>query len=178
MPATNDVKSYMHAAEIICACWNNLDTSIIEPYLSEDVIWKGMEQSGPLNDIDLAIDPPLTIKGKRNYLEYLEKIFARLRLLKHSFSADIVCENDEYRARITIDYQDEDEVYRLTIENGLITEIQIMPSFEWWKELFGPSPFGVISQTTLHEQASAIAAIEQYFKTTSSISLRLRIINN
>ena len=159
------LKSYMHAAEIICACWNNLDTSIIEPYLSEDVIWKGTEHSGPLNDIDLDIDPPLTIKGKRNYLEYLEKIFARLRLLKHSFSADIVCENDEYRARITIDYQDEDEVYRLTIENGLITEIQIMPSFEWWEKLFGPSPFGVISQTTLYEQAAAIAAIEQYFKT-------------
>jgi hypothetical protein len=135
----------MHAAEIICACWNNLDTSIIEPYLSEDVIWN-------------------TQKGKANYLEFLEKRFASLRLFEYGFSADIVCEDDEYRARITIDHQDEDEVYHLTIENGLITEIQVMPSSEWWKEQLGTSSFGVISQTSLHEQAAAVAAIEQYFE--------------
>ena len=140
------LKSYMHAAEIICACWNNLDTSIIEPYLSEDVIWN-------------------TQKGKANYLEFLEKRFASLKLLKHGFSADIVCEDDKYRARITIDHQDEDEVYRLTIESGLITEIQVMPSSEWWKKQLGTSPFGVISQTSLHEQAAAVAVIEQHFKT-------------
>ena len=140
------LKSHMHAAEIICACWNNLDTSIIEPYLSEDVIWN-------------------TQKGKANYLEFLEKRFACLRLFNNTFNADIVCEDDEYRARITIDNQDEDEVYHLTIENGLITEIQVMPSFEWWKKQLGTSSFGVISQTSLHEQAAAVAAIEQHFKT-------------
>ena len=140
------LKSHMHAAEIICACWNNLDTSIIEPYLSEDVIWN-------------------TQKGKANYLEFLEKRFASLKLLKHGFSADVVCEDDEYRARITIDHQDEDEVYHLIVENGLITEIQTLPSFEWWKKQLGTSPFGVVSQTTLHEQAAAVAAIEQHFKT-------------
>lgn len=85
--------------------------------------------------------------------------------MKHGFSADIVCENDEYRARITVDHQDEDEVNRLTIESGLITEIQVMPSSEWWKEQLGTSPFGVVSQTTLHEQAAAVAVIEQHFKT-------------
>ena len=140
------LKSHMHAAEIICACWNNLDTSIIEPYLSEDVIWN-------------------TQKGKANYLEFLEERFASLRLLEHGSIADIVCEDDEYRARITIDHQDEDEVYHLTIENGLITEIQTLPSFEWWKKQLGTSPFGVISQTSLHEQAAAVAAIEELFKT-------------
>jgi len=139
------LKSHMHAAEIICACWNNLDTSIIEPYLSEDVIWN-------------------TQKGKANYLEFLEKRFACLRLFNNTFNADIVCENDEYRARITIDNQDEDEVYHLTIESGLITEIQVMPSSEWWKKQLGTSSFGVISQTSLHEQAAAVAAIEQYFE--------------
>lgn len=140
------LKSHMHAAEIICACWNNLDTSIIEPYLSEDVIWN-------------------TQKGKANYLEFLEERFASLRLLEHGSIADIVCEDDEYRARITIDHQDEDEVYHLTIGNGLITEIQTLPSFEWWKKQLGTSPFGVISQTSLHEQAAAVAVIEQHFKT-------------
>ena len=155
--------SYMHAAELICSCWNNLDISIIEPYLNENIVWIGFSHSGPLNDQDTGA--PLTIKGKQNYLEYLEKSFARLRLLKHSYSADIVCENEEYRARITIDHQDEDEVNRLKIEDGLITEIQILPSFEWWNKQIDSSPFGVVSQTSFFEQATAVAAIEQYVKT-------------
>lgn len=159
------LNSHMQAAEIICACWNNLDSSIIEPYLSENVVWKGESQTGPLNDSVWVIGTPITIKGKQNYLQYLDKMFARLKLLNRCFSADIVCEDNEYRARITIDHQSEDEVNRLIIENGLITEINIMPSFEWWDKQFGPSEFGVVSQTNFHEQAAAVAAIEQYVKT-------------
>ena len=154
----------MHAAEIICASWNNLDSSIIEPYLSEDMVWKGESHSGPLNDSVWEIGTPITINGKENYLQYLDKTFSLLKLLKHSHSADIVCENSEYRARITLDHQSEDEVNRLTIKDGLITEIQIMPSFEWWNKQFDSSPFGVVSQTSFHEQATAVAAIEQYVK--------------
>ena len=41
-----------------------------------------------------------------------------------------------------------------------------MPSPYWWsKQIGGPSPFGVVHQTSLHEQAAAVAAIEQYVKT-------------
>lgn len=163
-PKQARLTSHMHAAELICACWNNLDSSIIEPYLCDCIVWKGNSHSGPLNDSVWEIGAPIIIKGKQNYLAYLDKSFATLKLMKNSFSADIVCENDEYRARITIDHQDEDEVNRLTIENGLITEIQIMPSFEWWNKQFDSSPFGVVSQTSFREQATAVAAIEQYVK--------------
>lgn len=158
--------SYMEAAELICKSWNNLDTSIIEPYLSENIVWKGETRSGPLNDIVWVVGKPITIEGKQNYLKYLEKVFDTLRLLKNSHRADIVCENGEYRARISIDNQDEDEVNRLKIEDGLITEIEIMPSFEWWKTTIDEEMlFGVVSQTSFHEQAAAVAAIEQYVKT-------------
>lgn len=158
--------SYMEAAELICKCWNNLDTSIIEPYLSENIVWKGETRSGPLNDSVWTIGKPITIQGKQNYLKYLEKVFDTLRLLKDSHRADIVCENGEYRARISIDNQDEDEVNRLKIEDGLIIEIEIMPSFEWWKTTIDEEMlFGVVSQTSFHEQAAAVAAIEQYVKT-------------
>ena len=157
--------SYMQAAELICSCWNNLNPSIIDPYLSENMVWKGELHAGPLNDSVWNVRKPITINGKQNYLSYLQKIFDRLKLLKHSYSADIVCENNEYRARITIDHQNEDEVYRLKIENGLIAEIEILPSFEWWNKQFDSSPFGVISQTSFHEQATAVAAIEEYVKT-------------
>ena len=158
--------SYMEAAVLICKCWNNLDTSIIEPYLSEGVVWKGKTHSGPLNDSVWAIGKPITIEGKQNYLKYLEMVFDNLRFLKDSHRADIVCENSEYRARISIDNQDEDEVNRLKIEDGLITEIQIMPSGDWGDKQFGDNmPFGVVSQTSFREEAIAIAAIEQYVKT-------------
>jgi hypothetical protein len=157
--------SYMEAAELICKCWNDLDAGVIEPYLSKNILWKGETHSGPLNVSGWAIGRPITINGKQNYLKYLEKAFNTLRLLKDSHCANIVCENGEYRARISIDNQDEDEVYRLKIEDGLITEIQIMPSFEWWNMQIESSPFGVISQTSFREEATAVAAIEQYVKT-------------
>lgn len=66
--------SYMEAAELICKCWNNLDASIIEPYLSESIVWKGETHSGPLTDSVWLIGKSITIEGKQNYLKYLEKV--------------------------------------------------------------------------------------------------------
>lgn len=145
------LSSYRQAADLICSCWNNLDLSIIEPYLDDNIIWRGPNSH--------------FTQGKDKYLGLHQKVFRALRLSKLSYHADIVCENEEYRARITIDNQDEDEVNRLKIEDGLITEIQITPSFEWWNKQFDSSPFGVVSQTSFHEEATAVAAIEQYVKT-------------
>ena len=51
------LSSYRQAAELICMCWNRLDMSFIEPYLDEDVVWKGGV-------------PYRVINGKKNYLEY------------------------------------------------------------------------------------------------------------
>ena len=57
-------------------------------------------------------------------------------------------------------------MHRLKIEEGIIREIEVTPSGYWWlKQFGGKSPFGVVSQTSLHEQAAAVAAIEQYVKT-------------
>jgi hypothetical protein len=73
---------------------------------------------------------------------------------------------NEYYARITVDSEHQDLAHRIKIENGLIKEIWITPSWELEnKEIRGSSPFGVFNQTTLHEQAAAVAAIEQYVKT-------------
>ena len=91
-PKQARLTSHMHAAELICACWNNLDSSIIEPYLCDCIVWKGNSHSGPLNDSVWEIGAPIIIKGKQNYLAYLDKSFATLKLMKNSFSADIVCE--------------------------------------------------------------------------------------
>lgn len=144
------LSSYRQAAELICTCWNNLDVSIIEPYLDKNVTW-----SGPLPDI---------IKGKENYLKLLHKAFETLKHSRRNYRADIVFEHDQYYARISIDHQPEDEVNEIEIVNGLITKIRIKPSTEWWDQEFSPSPFGVMSQTSLNEQAAAVAAIEQYVK--------------
>ena len=73
---------------------------------------------------------------------------------------------NEYYACITIDGEYEDLTHRIKIEDGLIKEIWITESWDWSKdEIRGLSPFGVFNQTTLHEQAAAVAAIEQYVKT-------------
>lgn len=148
---SNKLISYRHAAELICSCWNNLDVSIIEPYLDENIVWNG---------------PSIhQVQGKKYYIKLLYGVFDTLKLSKRSYHADIVYEDNQYQARITFDHQDEDEVYRLEIENGLITKITIMPSSDWWKNQFSPFPFGVVYQTTLHEQAAAVAAIEMYVRT-------------
>lgn len=147
----NRLSSYRQAAELVCSCWNNLDVNIIEPFLADDIVWHG-----PL---------PTPVEGKENYLKLLQKAFNTLKLTNRSYRADIVNENGEYRARITIDNQEEDEVNRLEIENGLIKSIQLMPSFEWWNMQFESSPFGVVSQTSFREEATAVAAIEQYAET-------------
>lgn len=50
------LSSYRQAAELICMCWNRLDMSIVEPFLDENVVWKG------------GI-PHKVINGKANYLK-------------------------------------------------------------------------------------------------------------
>lgn len=146
------LSSYRQAAELICMCWNQLDVSIIEPYLDDNVTWKGGQ-------------PNREIHGKEKYLKLMEQIFDSLQYSKNSYKADIVGREDYYFARITIDGEYQDFVHRLKIEDGLIKEIRIIPSGEWLLKQSGGSPFGVFLQTNLHEQAAAVAAIEQYVKT-------------
>lgn len=147
------LSSYREAAELICMCWNRLDMSFIEPYLDENVVWKGGV-------------PHKVINGKNNYLKLMGQVFDSLQYSKKSYKADIVTMNGNYCARITIDGEYQDLAHRITIEDGLIKEFWITPSGEWWnKQIRGHSPFGVFNQTNLHEQAAAVAAVEQYVKT-------------
>lgn len=147
------LSSYREAAELICMCWNKLDMGFIEPYLDENVIWKGGE-------------PYKVISGKENYLKLMSQVFDSLQYSKKDYKADIVTMNDNFCARITVDGEHQDLAHRLIIEDGLIKEIWITPSGEWWnKQIRGSSPFGVFNQTDLREQAAAVAAIEQYIKT-------------
>ena len=146
------LSSYREAAELICKCWNNLDISYLEPYLDENMVWQGGV-------------PYRVINGKENYLKLMAQVFDSLQYSKKSYRADVVMMN-EYYACITIDGEYEDLAHRIKIEDGLIKEIWITESWDWSKdEIRGLSPFGVFNQTTLHEQAAAVAAIEQYVKT-------------
>ena len=146
------LSSYRQAAELICMCWYRLDMGFIEPYLDETVVWKGGV-------------PYRVINGKENYLRLMAQVFDSLQYSKKSYRADVVMMN-EYYARITVDGEYEDLAHRIKIEDGLIKEIWITESWDWGKnEIRGLSPFGVFNQTTLHEQAAAVAAIEQYVKT-------------
>ena len=140
------------AAELICSCWNKLDVSAIEKYLDEDVIWN----YGTLQK---------EIHGKANYLKLMSNIFYSLQYSKKSYKADVIMINDHFFASITIDGKNEDMVHHLDIKDGLIKRIDIGPSPSWWDNQFDPSPYGVVSQTSFHEQATAVAAIEQYVKT-------------
>jgi len=73
---------------------------------------------------------------------------------------------DRSVAIITVDGEYQDMMHRLKIEDGLIKEIEVTPSGYWWSKQFGgSSPFGVVHQTSQHEQAAAVAAIENYVKT-------------
>jgi len=140
------------AAELMCSCWNKLVISEIEKYLDEDVIW----YYGTLKK---------EIHGKANYLKFMSKFFYSLQYSKKSYKADVITINDHFFACITIDGKNEDMVHHLDIKDGLIKRIEIEPSPSWWDNQFDPSPFGVVSQTSFHEQATAVAAIEQYVKT-------------
>lgn len=149
----NRLSSYRQAAELICLCWNKLDMSYIEPYLDENMIWKGGE-------------PHKVINGKENYLKLMSHVFNSLQFSKKSYRADVDGSDDRLCAIITVDGVYQDMMHLLKIEDGLIKEIEVTPSPYWWSKQVGDSsPFGVFVQTSHYELAAAVAAIEQYVKT-------------
>jgi hypothetical protein len=126
--------------------------SYIEPFLDENVVWTGGV-------------PDRTLHDKKEYLELMKKVFNSLHYSKRSYRADVDGSGDYTVAIITVDGEYQDMMHRLTIEDGLIKKIWVTPSPYWWSKQFGgKSPFGVVTQTSLHEQAAAVAAIEQYVK--------------
>ena len=149
----NKLSSYRQAAELICLCWNRMDMSFVEPYLDEDMVWKGGV-------------PHRVINGKDNFLKLMNQVFDSLQYSRNRYRADVDGSEDMACAIITIDGEYQDLMHRLKIEDGLIKEIEITPSAYWWSKQFGgSSPFGVVHQTSQHEQAAAVAAIENYVKT-------------
>ena len=149
----NKLSSYRQAAELICLCWNKLDMCSLEPYLDENVVWKGGV-------------PHKVLHGRKDYLELMRKVFDSLKYSKRSYRADVDGSDDRAVAIISVDGEYQDLMHRLKIEDGLIKEIEVTSSPYWWsKQISGSSPFGVVHQTSLHEQAAAVAAIEQYIKT-------------
>ena len=147
------LSSYRQAAELICLCWNRLDMSFVEPYLDEDMVWKGGV-------------PHRVINGKNNFQKLMSQVFDSLQYSKRSYRADVDGSGDRSVAIITVDGEYQDMMHRLKIEDGLIKEIEVTPSGYWWSKQFGgSSPFGVVHQTSQHEQAAAVAAIENYVKT-------------
>lgn len=147
------LSSYREAAELICMCWNRLDMSSVEPYLDDNMTWKGGV-------------PHKVINGKENFLKLMAQVFDSLQYSKKSYRADVDGSGDRAVAIVTVDGEYQDMMHRLKIEDGIIKEIEVTPSGYWWlKQFGGKSPFGVVSQTSLHEQAAAVAAIEQYVKT-------------
>ena len=147
------LSSYRQAAELICLCWNRLDMSFVEPYLDEDMVWKGGV-------------PHRVINGKDNFLKLMSQVFDSLQYSKRSYRADVDGSGDRSVAIIIVDGEYQDMMHRLKIEDGLIKEIEVTPSGYWWSKQFGgSSPFGVVHQTSQHEQAAAVAAIENYVKT-------------
>ena len=147
------LSSYREAAELICMCWNRLDMSFVEPYLDENITWKGGV-------------PHKIINGKENFLKLMAQVFDSLQYSKKSYRADVDGSGDRAVAIVTVDGEYQDMMHRLKIEDGLIREIEVTPSPYWWSKQFGgKSPFGVVHQTSQHEQAAAVAAIENYVKT-------------
>ena len=146
------LSSYREAAELICLCWNKLDMSSVEPYLDEDMIWKGGV-------------PHKVINGKENFLKLMAQVFDSLQYSKKSYRADVDGSGDRAVAIVTVDGEYQDMMHRLKIEEGLSRDIEVTPSPYWWSKQFGgKSPFGVVHQTSQHEQAAAVAAIENYVK--------------
>lgn len=147
------LSSYREAAELICMCWNRLDMSFVEPYLDEEMVWTGGV-------------PHRVINGKDNFLKLMSQVFDSLQYSKRSYRADVDGSGDHSVAIITVDGEYQDMMHRLKIADGLIKEIEVTPSGYWWSKQFGgSSPFGVVHQTSQHEQAAAVAAIENYVKT-------------
>lgn len=147
------LSSYRQAAELMCMCWNKLDMSFIEPYLDENMLWQGGV-------------PHKVINGKENFLKLMAQVFDSLHYSRKSYRADVDGAGDRAVAIVTVDGEYQDMMHCLKIEDGLIKEIEVTPSGYWWMKQFGgKSPFGVVHQTSQHEQAAAVAAIENYVKT-------------
>lgn len=106
------LSSYQQAAELICACWNKLDISLIEPYLHNEVIWIG------------GI-PHREMEGKNNYLDMMRQTFESLRYSKARYSVDIVEMTEAPYARISFDFLLCPLVHRIQIEDGQIIKMHV-----------------------------------------------------
>lgn len=100
-------------------CWNELDMRFIEPYLDENMVWKGGV-------------PHKVINGKAVFLKLMSQVFDSLQYSKRSYRADVDGSDDRAVAIVTVDGENQDLMHRLKIENGLIKEIEVTPSPYWW----------------------------------------------
>lgn len=98
----NKLSSYRQAAELICLCWNKLDMSFLEPYLDDNVVWKGGV-------------PHKVLHGKKDYLELMRKVFDSLSFSKRSYRADVDGSDESAVAIVSVDGEEQDLMHRLKL---------------------------------------------------------------
>ena len=118
MNSKNEMISEQELNEKICEAWNNLDAEMIAPYLDDDLTYDA-----------LYFDEPMV--GKSAFLEHLTRKFKALSDSAVGIHAGMEDENGVMKPVLRCNTRV--DVYDMTVENGLITELLIRPPYSRFK---------------------------------------------
>lgn len=135
---------YKRITEIVCQAWNELDASLFESILSEDFEY-------------ISVWVFEAIKGKKQYLDYIEGKFENIRKSDKSVDADVLYQEIIDKYIVVLNQNGNTAALEPTIQNGLITKLWMRPVGMTLPAVFTSKP--PVEAYSVHSPNQIISAV-------------------